>query len=98
MTQLVVEDVSLHFGAVAALDRVGLSVVPGEICAIIGPNGAGKTSLLNCISRIYQPSKGRLVFEGKDITSIPRHKVVTHGIARTFQNIALFKGMTVLEN
>ncbi len=98
MPQLVVEDVSLHFGAVAALDRVGLSVEQGEICAIIGPNGAGKTSLLNCISRMYRPSHGRVLFEGKDITHIPRHKVVTHGIARTFQNIALFKGMTVLDN
>ena len=98
MAQLVVEEISLHFGAVAALDRVGLSVEPGEICAIIGPNGAGKTSLLNCISRIYRPSRGRVTFEGQDITRIPRHKVATHGIARTFQNIALFRGMTVLDN
>jgi branched-chain amino acid transport system ATP-binding protein len=98
MAQLEVEEISLQFGAVAALDRVGLSVEPGEICAIIGPNGAGKTSLLNCISRIYRPTHGRVTFEGRDITRIPRHKVATHGIARTFQNIALFKGMNVLDN
>ncbi len=98
MAQLVVDDISIRFGAVAALDRVGLGVEAGEICAVIGPNGAGKTSLLNCISRIYRPASGRIVFEGTDITTIPRHAVTTHGIARTFQNIALFKGMTVLDN
>ncbi|MER3421753.1 MAG: ABC transporter ATP-binding protein [Chloroflexota bacterium] len=98
MAQLQVEEISLHFGAVAALDRVSLAVEPGEICAIIGPNGAGKTSLLNCISRIYRPSRGRILFEGRDITHIPRHKIAALGIARTFQNIALFKGLTVLEN
>jgi branched-chain amino acid transport system ATP-binding protein len=98
MAQLVVEEVSLHFGAVAALDRVSLAVEQGEICAIIGPNGAGKTSLLNCISRIYRPSRGRITFEGQDITSIPRHKIAGYGIARTFQNIALFSGMSVLDN
>jgi branched-chain amino acid transport system ATP-binding protein len=98
MAQLLVEDMSLHFGAVAALGRVGLSVEQGEICAIIGPNGAGKTSLLNCISRIYRPTRGRVTFEGHDITRIPRHKVAGLGISRTFQNIALFSGMTVLDN
>ncbi len=98
MAQLVVEDVSLHFGAVAALDRISLSVEPGEICAIIGPNGAGKTSLLNCISRIYRPTRGHVTFENSDITRLARHKVASRGIARTFQNIALFKGMTVLDN
>lgn len=98
MAQLQVEEISLHFGAVAALDRVSLAVAPGEICAIIGPNGAGKTSLLNCISRIYRPSRGRILFEGHDITRIPRHKVASLGIARTFQNIALFRGLTVLDN
>ena len=98
MAQLVADEVSLHFGALAALDRVSLEVERGEICAIIGPNGAGKTSLLNCISHIYRPTSGRITFEDRDITNIARHRVVERGIARTFQNIALFKGMTVLEN
>ena len=98
MAQLQVNNVSLHFGAVTALDRVSLEVEPGEIFSIIGPNGAGKTSLLNVISRIYQPSGGQVIFEGKDITRLPRHKIVRLGIARTFQNIALFKGLSVLDN
>jgi branched-chain amino acid transport system ATP-binding protein len=98
MTQLQVNTISLQFGAVAALDRVSLAVQPGEIFSIIGPNGAGKTSLLNVISRIYRPSAGQVIFEGQDITRLPRHKIVRLGIARTFQNIALFKGLSVLDN
>jgi branched-chain amino acid transport system ATP-binding protein len=98
MAQLEVNDVSVSFGAVTALDRVSLAVEPGEIFAIIGPNGAGKTSLLNVISRIYRPSAGQVLFEGRDITRLPRHKIVKLGIARTFQNIALFKGLSVLDN
>jgi branched-chain amino acid transport system ATP-binding protein len=98
MAQLVVEDVSLHFGAVAALDRVSFSVEPGEICAIIGPNGAGKTSLLNCISRIYRPTRGHITFENRSLDRLPRHNVAGLGIARTFQNIALFSGLSVLDN
>jgi branched-chain amino acid transport system ATP-binding protein len=98
MAQLEVDQISLAFGAVTALDRISLAVQPGEIFSIIGPNGAGKTSLLNIISRIYQPSAGRILFEGKDITRLPRHQIVRLGIARTFQNIALFKGLSVLDN
>jgi branched-chain amino acid transport system ATP-binding protein len=96
--QLAVEELTLTFGAVHALDRVSLSVARGSIHAIIGPNGAGKTSLLNCISRVYQPSGGALRFEGRDLLRVPRHRLVQVGIARTFQNIALFKAMSVLEN
>ena len=98
MAQLQVNTISLQFGAVAALDRVSLEVQPGEVFSIIGPNGAGKTSLLNVISRIYRPSAGQVLFEGQDITRLPRHKIVRLGIARTFQNIALFKGLSVLDN
>jgi branched-chain amino acid transport system ATP-binding protein len=96
--QLEVNGISLHFGAVTALDRISLAVQPGEVFSIIGPNGAGKTSLLNIISRIYRPSAGQILFEGQDITRLPRHKIVRLGIARTFQNIALFKGLSVLDN
>jgi branched-chain amino acid transport system ATP-binding protein len=98
MEHLSVDGLSLRFGAVVALDRVNLTVQRGEICAIIGPNGAGKTSLLNCISRIYRLSQGRILFEREEISRLPRHKIASRGIARTFQNIALFKGMTVLDN
>ena len=98
MVQLEVNGVSLNFGAVTALDRISLAVEPGQIFSIIGPNGAGKTSLLNVISRIYRPSAGQVLFEGTDITRLPRHKIVRLGIARTFQNIALFKGLSVLDN
>jgi branched-chain amino acid transport system ATP-binding protein len=98
MVQLEVHGVSLSFGAVKALDRISLGVEAGEVFSIIGPNGAGKTSLLNVISRIYRPSAGTIVFEGKDITRLPRHAIVRLGIARTFQNIALFKGLSVLAN
>jgi branched-chain amino acid transport system ATP-binding protein len=98
VAQLEVNGISLHFGAVTALDRISLAVRPGEVFSIIGPNGAGKTSLLNIISRIYRPSAGQVLFEGQDITRLPRHKIVRLGIARTFQNIALFKGLSVLDN
>jgi len=98
VTHLQVDAVSLQFGAVTALDRISLSVKRGEVFSIIGPNGAGKTSLLNVVSRIYRPSAGRVLFDGADITRLPRHKIVRLGIARTFQNIALFKGLSVLAN
>jgi branched-chain amino acid transport system ATP-binding protein len=98
MAQLEVNGISLHFGAVTALDRVSLAVQPGEIFSIIGPNGAGKTSLLNVVSRIYRPSAGQVLFQGQEITRLPRHAIVRLGIARTFQNIALFKGLSVLAN
>jgi len=93
-----VEDVHLSFGGVRALSGVGFSVNRGEISSIIGPNGAGKTSMLNVISGFYRPSRGRMSFDGKDRTDLRADAVARLGFARTFQNIALFKGMTTLEN
>ena len=93
-----VEDIHLHFGGVKALTGVGFQVNQGEISAIIGPNGAGKSSMLNVISGFYRPSRGQIIFEGKDRTHLPTHAVARLGFARTFQNIALFKGMTTLDN
>jgi branched-chain amino acid transport system ATP-binding protein len=95
---LVVDDLHLSFGGVTALNGVSFAVPKGEIFAIIGPNGAGKTSVFNVISGLYHPQRGRVVFEGRDITGVPGHRRAALGIARTFQNIALFKGMTVLDN
>ena len=95
---LSVEEVSLDFGRVQALADVSLRVQPREILAIIGPNGAGKTSLLNCISNFYRPTAGRIVFDGQDLTSTAPHRIATLGIARTFQNIALYTGLSTLDN
>ena len=96
--QLRVENVAKHFGGVTAVDGVSFEVRQGEILSIIGPNGAGKTSLLNMISGFYRPDRGRITFEGEDITHMPPSRIAERGVARTFQNIALFKGMTVLDN
>ncbi|MEW6533839.1 MAG: ABC transporter ATP-binding protein [Thermodesulfobacteriota bacterium] len=93
-----VDDISLRFGGVNVLANVSTSVTKGEIVAIIGPNGAGKTCLLNCINRFYQPVSGRIYFEGRDITPLRPHQIPVLGIARTFQNVELFKGMTVIDN
>jgi branched-chain amino acid transport system ATP-binding protein len=95
---LEVRDVTVRFGALVALSEVSVEIERGEILAIIGPNGAGKTTLLNVISGFYHPSQGRIVFEGKDRTRLDPPDVAELGIARTFQNVALFKGMTVLDN
>jgi branched-chain amino acid transport system ATP-binding protein len=95
---LEVDEVSVRFGAIQALDRVSLEIGRGEIVAIIGPNGAGKTTLLNVISGFYQPTAGRIRFEGRDRTRLRPYDVAALGIARTFQNVALFKGMSVLDN
>ena len=96
--QLLVEGVAKQFGGVTAVDDVSLEVQAGEILSVIGPNGAGKTSLLNMVSGFYRPDRGRILFEGEDITGLPPSRVAERGIARTFQNIALFKGMSVLDN
>jgi branched-chain amino acid transport system ATP-binding protein len=93
-----VEDVHLHFGGVKAIAGVGFEVDRGEVSSIIGPNGAGKSSMLNVISAFYRPDRGRIIFEGKDRTNLVAHEVARLGFARTFQNIALFKGMTTLDN
>jgi len=97
-TQLAISGVSKHFGGVRAVENVTLSVPRGGLVSIIGPNGAGKTSLLNMISGFYRPDAGSIVFEGEDITSKRPSQIAALGIARTFQNIALFSGMTVLDN
>ena len=93
-----IEKLSLAFGGVQALSGVSTGLMKGELFAMIGPNGAGKTCLLNCISRFYNPQEGRVVYKGEDITHVPTHSIAKRGIARTFQNIELFKGMTVLDN
>ncbi len=98
MSQLVLDGITLSFGGITALYHVGMEVAPRAIHAIIGPNGAGKTSIFNCISGLYHPQKGRILFEGKDITRLPPHRRARLGVARTFQNIELFKGMTVQDN
>ena len=95
---LAVEDVSLSFGGVAALSGVSLEARRGEIRAIIGPNGAGKSSLLNVINGVYHPQQGTITFRGKPRHDMDSHDAAAQGIARTFQNIALFRGMTVLDN
>ena len=95
---LQVEDLHLRFGGLNALSGVSFSVQKGHIQAIIGPNGAGKTCILNCICRFYQPYRGRIIFEGRDISKVSTHRVAALGIARSFQNIELFKGMTVIDN
>ncbi len=98
MHRLEIQHVSLRFGGVYALEDVSLHVGPGELTAIIGPNGAGKTSLINCISGVYRPGAGSIHFEDQDVTRLNPAARTRLGLARTFQNIALFKGMTVLEN
>ena len=95
---LEVDGISVSFGAVQALSRVSLDIRRGEVLAIIGPNGAGKTTLLNVISGFYHPSEGRILFEGRDRTRLAAPAVAALGIARTFQNVALFRGMSVLDN
>ena len=95
---LAVERLSLSFGGLAALASVELRVRAGSITGIIGPNGAGKTSLLNCISGFYRPDHGRVLLDGEDVTRLPADRRAALGIARTFQNVSLFEGMTVLDN
>jgi branched-chain amino acid transport system ATP-binding protein len=98
MALLMLDDLHLSFGGVTALAGVSLEVNAGDFFAIIGPNGAGKTSIFNCISGIYTPTQGRIVFDGHDITHLKPDRRAQLRIARTFQNIALFRGMTVLDN
>lgn len=95
---LEIQNLSLNFGGIQALNQVDLNVQQGLLFSLIGPNGAGKTSLVNCISKFYTPKSGNIRFNNRDITSLASHDVVRCGISRTFQNIELFKGMTVLDN
>jgi branched-chain amino acid transport system ATP-binding protein len=92
------ENLTINFGGIRAVDDVSFSVRKGEVFTIIGPNGAGKTTIFNLVSRIYDPSSGRLVFEDRDITAVPPHRIAALGIARTFQNIELFEHATLLQN
>jgi branched-chain amino acid transport system ATP-binding protein len=96
--ELAIQSLRLSFGGVVAVKDVDLSVHTGELMAVIGPNGAGKTSLLNCITGFYRAQQGKIIFNGKDITNLHTHELVGVGIGRTFQNIELFPGMTVLAN
>jgi branched-chain amino acid transport system ATP-binding protein len=96
--KLRVQDIHISFGGLRALHGVSVDVHEGEIVAVIGPNGAGKTTLLNAISGVYHPAQGRILFDGQDRTFLRPSRVATLGIARTFQNVALFRGMSVLDN
>ncbi|HUF99674.1 MAG TPA: ABC transporter ATP-binding protein, partial [Ilumatobacter sp.] len=93
-----VEGITVKFGGIIALDDLSFTIDDGQICGLIGPNGAGKTTMFNVVSRIYQPTSGSLHFDGADILSVPSHRIATKGIARTFQNLALFPTMTLLQN
>ena len=98
MTLLEVDGLAVNFGGIRAVDGVSFAVEPGQVFTIIGPNGAGKTTIFNLVSRIYDPTQGRLIFCDEDITRVPPHEIARLGIARTFQNIELFERATVLQN
>jgi branched-chain amino acid transport system ATP-binding protein len=98
MPVLVIENVTVRFGGVTALSDFSARVPDGEICGFIGPNGAGKTTLFNCCTRVVQPAAGRISFDGQDLLAKPVHGVIRCGVARTFQNLAIFPTLTVLEN
>jgi branched-chain amino acid transport system ATP-binding protein len=99
MTHLLdVNDISVRFGGIVALDSLSFAVQEGHICGLIGPNGAGKTTLFNVLSRLYRPTSGAVHYGGRDLLAMPAHRIAGHGIGRTFQNLALWPSMTVLEN
>lgn len=98
MTLLDVHDVSVRFGGIVALNRLSFTIDEGQICGLIGPNGAGKTTMFNVVSRIYQPTEGKVAFRGRNLLEVPAHGIARLGIARTFQNLALFPTMSLLEN
>lgn len=98
MSLLEIRDLAVHFGGVRAVDGVSFSVDAGEVFAIIGPNGAGKSTIFNLISRLYEPTRGEIYFDGQNITELKAHDIARLGIARTFQNIELFEHATVLQN
>ena len=95
---LAVRDVSVVFGGIVALNGVSFDMKQGQILGLIGPNGAGKTTLFNCLSRLYQPSKGDILMEGVSILTRPPHRIAEIGISRTFQNVALFPNLSVIDN
>jgi branched-chain amino acid transport system ATP-binding protein len=96
--KMAVQEISMLFGGVSAITDLSFQLQGGEIFALIGPNGAGKSTVFNCINGIYKPTRGNIFFEGEEITKLRPHQIARKGIARTFQNIALFRNMTVLDN
>ena len=98
MTLLEVHDITVRFGGIVALNGLSFNIDEGHICGLIGPNGAGKTTMFNVVSRIYQPTAGRVKFREHELLTVPAHGIADLGIARTFQNLALFPSMTLLEN
>jgi branched-chain amino acid transport system ATP-binding protein len=98
MALLEVRDVAVRFGGIVALDGVSFEVQAGSIVGLIGPNGAGKTTLFNCLSRLYECDRGEILFDGRSLLAAPRHRIAATGIGRTFQNLALFGSMSVLDN
>ncbi|HET9770712.1 MAG TPA: ABC transporter ATP-binding protein [Acidimicrobiia bacterium] len=95
---LAVDGIAVRFGGVVALNGLSFTVEEGQMCALIGPNGAGKTTLFNVISRLYEPTEGRVTYDGQDLLAVPAHRIARIGIARTFQNVALFPGLSVRDN
>jgi branched-chain amino acid transport system ATP-binding protein len=95
---LSVRDIGIRFGGIVALDDVSFDIARGQILGLIGPNGAGKTTLFNCITRLYTPQSGDILFEGQSLLREPAHRMPVRGIARTFQNLALFRKMSVIDN
>jgi branched-chain amino acid transport system ATP-binding protein len=93
-----VEDITVRFGGIVALDGLSFSIDAGQICGLIGPNGAGKTTMFNVVSRIYEPTSGVVRYDGMNLLDVPAHGIARLGIARTFQNLALFPTMTLLDN
>lgn len=93
-----VQDITVKFGGIVALDGLSFSIDRGQICGLIGPNGAGKTTMFNVVSRIYEPTSGAVMYDGTDLLGVPAHGIAKRGIARTFQNLALFPSMSLLDN
>jgi len=98
VTLLDVQNVTVNFGGIVALNGLSFSIEEGHICGLIGPNGAGKTTMFNVVSRIYQPTSGSVMYQGRELLNVPAHNIARLGIARTFQNLALFPTMSLLEN
>jgi len=95
---LAVDSMRVEFGGIVALADLSFTIDEGQICALIGPNGAGKTTMFNCVSRLYQPSSGTIRYDGRDLLALPAHGIARIGIARTFQNLALFPALSVVQN
>ena len=98
MALLEVRDITVRFGGIVALNSLSFEIEEGQICGLIGPNGAGKTTMFNVVSRIYDPTEGTITYDGKDLLAYPAHKISAVGVYRTFQNLALWPGMSVIEN